>query len=193
MRDLGLSGVQRSEMFEAMRTSHAATRDLLEGYEDGNVTAEGVRDGMRAADETLREQLAQILDDEQRESLAAMHEERRERMAGHREEVRDDRADHRADLLTEILRLNERQSEKISSLMATAAQEHAAVGESLGDGKIEPWDAVYQGLQIQERTDAAIRDVLDDDQTVKFDALRSLLPDRGRHGPAWGPPMPWVG
>jgi len=163
-------------LHEALRSQHETLRPLWDGYLEGAVSAEALRDGLRAARENVEGSAETLLDADQRGKLDGFVAEMRERAAEQQLERLDDRLERHADLLVKALDLDETRAAAVRGVLDRAGTEWRGTIEAGGSGSIQIEESVYRTLTLLASTKDAIRAELTEDQARVFDAFAELMP-----------------
>ncbi len=183
LRDLELTADQRTAVRELVSTSAEALRELLESVANDAITAEALRDAAKAVSAEFDTALADLIG---AEAFATVLESRLEHlatMAEHRIDRLDDMAERRLEHLTAILELDEDQVASVGAILEAAVASMAATLQSLADGSIDQWDAMYAAYVTANEVAESIAQVLDTTRAELFAALRDLVPMHGGPGP----------
>lgn len=178
--DLGLSERQHQAMRTARRAARQTMRDASKDYQEGNLTADALRDLAAETLETLKGTLAGILDDEQFARVAQRSRERATRRAEQKLDHLDQAAERRVGSLTRILALDEGQVAELATLLSELRPRHEAFLAGIKAGETDYPDAVHEGLLIREASHVALTGILNEGQQGRLEKLKVFK--RGHRG-----------
>jgi Spy/CpxP family protein refolding chaperone len=189
--ELDLSAEQKAQLEEL----HATTRDaLLELMQDVD-RGEGPDEEKRAQAQTLRTQMQEkvqaILTEEQRQKLEELRSARRLGNAEEAEERFERRLEHRLDLMEGVLKLSTDQRAQVEALLRSHHDEVAGERRFGNWSRGGPMAGRFAGRpdrsEDREALNAAIAELLNEEQQAVFEALQELAPEpralRGDVGP----------
>ena len=180
--ELDLSAEQKEKVRAVFESHREEMRAIREEARAGGPDRQDVRDRMRAIRETLREELRAVLTEEQ----WARWEEIRAEKIGERIEGRLERMEEqltrRADFLVKVLDLTADQAERLQEMILGTIPARRAVLESVRPGEGGPHETFDAIREIEEALAAEISSLLTPEQREIWEALRDLIPGRGRPG-----------
>ena len=189
-RHMGVSSEEMKQVRSVHRESADRMRDLHTQYAASSISAEALRDGLRAirldTEGRMKSTLGETDFNRLHERRAAMKEKALDRRA----ENLELRATKQAERLGRALRLDEAGMARLAGAMEQTLPARRQLIEQMSKEETAPEDVVYQGIQIEKNASAAIRSVLSPEEVVRFDSLKKLLPaGAGVHGagPGRGP------
>ena len=182
LRDLDLDADVRTEVRELVTESGGALGDLFESFADEAITAEALRDGAKAVSAEFDAALEALIGADAFATFVDARAEHVAEMAEHRIERLDDMAARRLEHLTAILELDADDAASVGAILEDAVASMTSTLQSLADGSIDRWDAMYAAHVTATETADAIAQVLEGSTAELFAALRDLMP-MGAGGP----------
>lgn len=182
-RHMGVSSEEMKQVRSVHRESADRMRDLHTQYAAGSISAETLRDGLRAIRLDTEGRMKSTLGET---DFNRLHERRgamKEKALDRRAESLELRATKQAERLGRALRLDEAGMARLAGAMEQTLPARRQLIEQMSKEEMAPEDVVYEGIQIEKNASAAIRSVLSPEEAVRFDSLKRLLPaGAGVHG-----------
>lgn len=163
--ELELTDAQREQIREIFQEARGQRGERARGER-----ARGERGAMRRQ---IHERIQAVLTPEQRQRAQELRAERGQQ-----------RLDRRIERMTERLALTERQQQQVRSIMQNAHMQGRILREQGAD---DPASAREATRGLRERTQAAIRSVLNAEQQSQLDEMRARRGERRGHGRGHGP------
>lgn len=180
--ELDLTEAQLEQVREIIEARFEEAKEIREQVRTGAITREQARELQRAIRESGREQIEEILTDEQRTRMEELHQERREERIDRRIERLENRIEKHASFLEQVLDPSDAQMSQINVLLADAIESHTAILNQVKEGALDHDDAAEQLKDLREATAESIRALLTPEQQTVFDALRDIRPKGRGHG-----------
>jgi len=153
--------------FEALRTARE------NGTSDDQLRAQG-----KALREKVEADVAEILDAGQNAKLQQSIAERRSKFADEQLAQLGPRTERHVDFLTKALVLTPSQTAQVRTILAGTEASRRAALEAVKSGQAHPEDMLAKGGPVEavEGAADAVRAVLTPEQTIRYDAIRLLVP-----------------
>lgn len=183
---LGVSDEEMTKVRSVHRESAEKMQDLHSRYAAGTLSAEELRDGLRAVRVETENRMKETVGED---DFARMHERRgamKERALERRSENLEMRVARQVELLGKALRLDEAGKVQLASAMDQTLPARRQLIEQMTNDGLAPEEVLYQGIQIEKSASAAIRAGLSPEEAVRFDTIRRLLPAGGARGAGLG-------
>ncbi len=190
MGALGPMGARMAEGLDLTEAQLEAIRPILEEraeearriheqVREGTIPRAEVRDRMRASQDETRAQIHALLTPKQVEKANARREERTGDRVEKRLERMEQHLDRRATFLDRVLGLTDEQAARVRELMLSTAKERSAVMTQLRSDATDPSAAGEAMERIENELAASITALLTDEQRIRWEAVRKLMPGRG--------------
>jgi Spy/CpxP family protein refolding chaperone len=177
---LGLTEAQQAQLKPIVQRHMDEIRGLREQVRAGGTTGEQAREQIRAVRIRMRDEAKSVLTAEQWEKVESFRRERAGEAIDSRVARLGEHLARRADLLTRILGLDATQAQQVRSLLLETVPARTEVLNRLRAGMIEPEDAAASILEIDQAWERKIPPILTSEQSARWEAMRDLLPMRGR-------------
>lgn len=173
---LGLSEEQQTRLRPIVRQHVDEIQGLRDQIRSGAIRRDQARDRIRAVRQDMRDDANAVLTAEQWEKVDSF---RRERMA----DAIDTRMEHldvhltrRAEVLARILGLDSTQAQQVKTWILETIPARSDVLGQLRAGTIEPEDAAGRIQEIEKGLAGKITPLLTQEQLVRWESIRDLLP-----------------
>jgi hypothetical protein len=176
---LDLSEAQRGQIRGILETRGGEIREIRSQIASGATTPEVARERIRAIRAGTRDKVKSVLTAEQWEKADAF----RTRRVGNQVDARlsriPDQIERRAAFLDRVLDLTPDQARRVQELLKGTIPEREEILSGVKAGTVLPEDAAARVLEVEKGVAARIGSLLTPEQTVRWDALRDLLPRGG--------------
>lgn len=175
-RHLGVSSEEMKQIRSVHRESADGIRDLHTRFAAGSISAEALRDGLRAIRLDTEGRMKNTLGETDFNRLHERRNAMKEKALDRRAESLDVRATKQAKRLGRALRLDDAGQARLAAAIEQTLPARRELMEQMSNDEMAPEDVVYRGIQIEQAASATIRAVLSPEEAVRFDSLKRLLP-----------------